>query len=146
LPSSYSVKVQKHPLMEAATEIERSLREGQANDALDKLRAQLISSYSFYLYKKGSTHTQGVETRTKSMARRKDDAIARESTTYRRARQALVALGMADKAEEGKDEKYPSLTKADVKPFTVYTADAKLGDSKRRTSWIWSKFEKLLTS
>ncbi|KAI0043375.1 hypothetical protein FA95DRAFT_1498735 [Auriscalpium vulgare] len=141
LPSSYTRQVQQEAGVKAAAEIEFKLREGQANDALDYLRAHLISSYSFYLFKKDSKHTQGVETRTKSMERRKDDAIDTGGTTYRRARQARLALGMAED-----DPTHLPLTAADIKPFKVYTADAERGDSKKVTSWIWSTFEKLLSS
>ncbi|KAI0050260.1 hypothetical protein FA95DRAFT_1454082, partial [Auriscalpium vulgare] len=144
LPSCFNKEVIEHASMTEAADIERGLREGQCNDALDALdglRVGLISSYSFTLYKKESKHTQGMATRTKTMDNRKRDTIDQDTTTYRRARQARIALGMSET-----DEDCPRLKKEDIKSFTVYTADAKLGESRRQTSWIWSKFENLLTS
>ena len=46
LPSTYACAVIEHADMQAAVRVERLLREGQANDALDDVRAHLITTYT----------------------------------------------------------------------------------------------------
>ena len=57
---------------------------------------------------------------------------------YRRARRALLGLGLAANAK-----KFPALEPKDVVPFVVSTDDEQLGDGKKVPSWVWSNFRML---
>ncbi|ETW79406.1 hypothetical protein HETIRDRAFT_452615 [Heterobasidion irregulare TC 32-1] len=62
-------------------------------------------------------------------------AVDAAASRYRLARSKLVSLGLSPE-----DPTYRELQVSDVVPFTVYTVDQQLGDSKRQPSWIWSDF------
>lgn len=136
LPSSYTAIVQSAGSIAPAVAVERLLREGEANDALDDLRAHLITSYAFDLIGKEKTTGQGTRTRMQTIKGRKKAAVRRAAAKYRRTRQILLALGMSPQ-----DETYRPLKQADIKPFVIYADAQKLGSSKKKTSWIWSSFE-----
>ena len=117
--------------MHMCVEVEKKLREGQANDALEDLRSQLITSYALQQEKKKVTG-QKRTTRQLAAIGRKKRAIEVAAERYRRARGALICLGMSED-----DKTFKELKKEDVKAFVVYTADQQLGDSKKESSWIW---------
>ncbi len=119
--------------MKAAVEIERRLREIEAQDSLDDLRTQLITSYGLQAKKK-DVRGQRRTTRAYGAIQRKWKSIQAAAAAYRRTRTALLALGMSES-----DPRFRILKKEDVKAFTVFSADQQLGDSKKcvKPSWIW---------
>ncbi|THG97971.1 hypothetical protein EW026_g4122 [Hermanssonia centrifuga] len=131
LPSSHHPTVRDRPAMRGAVMVETELRKNQAQKYLDDLRTHLITSYGLTAKKK-EVSGQRRTTRAFGAIRRKWKSVQNSAAAYRRTRIALLALGMPHD-----DPVYRPLNKEDVKAFTVFTADQRLGDSKTRTSWIW---------
>ena len=134
LPSNYALAITTHSALSKATEVEKQLRQGQANDALDDLRAHLITSYAVKQEKRvgsGQIHN----TRSNIKIKNHKQAVDAAASRYRLARGNLLSLGLSSE-----DQTYRELKVTDVVPFTVYTVDQQLGDSKRQPSWIWSDF------
>lgn len=133
LPSSHDPHSRAHASLADAIRIETQLRQGQANDALDDLRAHLVTSYTFHQQRKKATG-QKAKTREDWRIKHKRQAIARAAETYRRVRVALVDLGLDARILK---EDYRVLKKADVQPFVVFIDKEKPGYSKKPHSWIW---------
>lgn len=132
LPSSYPPSVQAHPLMTHAVLAEKKIREGQANDALTALRTEIITGYELRLEKQkhsGQIH----QTRTKAKVTRKRHAVNCAARTYRRARAALVSLGMTPEQRR----LFKQLDDSHLTPFTLSNSHRKLGESRTEVSWIW---------
>lgn len=131
--------------MASAVEIEIALRVGQANDALNTLRTQLITSYTFRnrVAKRDKRVAEGhvMATRSKSGIYSKEQSVRNAANEYRRAYQTLITLGYDD----GKHRLRP-LEDKDVRPFDVSMDNDELGQSKRRPSWIWEELEFMDTS
>ncbi|THG98302.1 hypothetical protein EW026_g3863 [Hermanssonia centrifuga] len=131
LPSSHHSTIRAHPCIQPAVVIEMELRKNKARGYLDDLRTHLITSYGLTAKKK-EVRGQRRTTRAYGAIRRKWKTIQNSATAYRRARHALLALGMPES-----DRTFQLLKKQDIKAFTLFTADQQLGDSKKKTSWIW---------
>ncbi|KAI9068138.1 hypothetical protein FKP32DRAFT_1609054 [Trametes sanguinea] len=134
LPSGYHSAVRQRPEMARALEIERRLREGQATDALNDLRAHLTALFSLQdLRQQGAGQQHG--TRIKGYAAT-EVAVGRHARDeYRRVRHVLRILGMPD------DHKvFRVLTDQDAKPFVVFSEQHRRGDSRRHPSWLWEDF------
>lgn len=135
LPSSYHQAIRTSKVLEDAVKIETELSKQRADVHLDFLRTHLITSYALVKMKKQATGQKG-KVRSNLAVRRKYSAIWMEVRSYRRTRDRLLALGMAKS-----DITYKPLLRSDVKPFTVWTDDEVIGDSRsaKKTSWIWEK-------
>ncbi|KAI0644659.1 hypothetical protein C8Q79DRAFT_1001927 [Trametes meyenii] len=134
LPSMYHSRVRQQPALQAVVEVERKLREGQANDALHELRTHLTAMYSLEdLRHQGMGQDHGKRVRGLSATEVEVGRRARDE--YRRVRVALRVLGM------NKDhETYRVLMDKDAKPFVVTAEQHRRGDSKRNPSWLWEDF------
>lgn len=131
LPSSYHESIREHKAVEGAVKIENSLRRLQAADALDSLRMLLITSYGLNADRRklaGQKHM----TRALNALKRAWMQIRVKAGQYRRVRQILVKLGMAED-----DNTLRPLRREDVKAFIVISGEEHLGDSKKMPSWIW---------
>lgn len=143
LPSSCEKSVLERPCMAAAVGLEKSLRMVEADDALDMLRCQLITSHAV------RTQVQKRDKREQEQDRRllrstgpiisKDNSVLDMANRYRRQYAALRALGYTD------DLKYKALPPTDVKPFVAGFVDQRLGDSRETPSWIWNEMNFLNT-
>jgi hypothetical protein len=114
---------------------EARLREGQANDALEKLR-QGIGEKSF-MFRECLRQAKGVKQNTR--ARTRITAMDRSLTTnrciYGLARNALIKLG----AEvEGDTAKYKPVTRADMKASAIIYNINEPGQRNKRLAWFWS--------
>lgn len=143
LPSSYVPVVRDQQCLQLAVQVELELRKARAADSLDLLRTHLITSYTFEHNAKkqapsGATGHKAI-TRNKSAAFRKRDDVNLAADSYRRAYNALVALGLQNSPD------FRKLDPKDVRPFVVRTSDQQLGDSKSQPSWIWQKLQFLNT-
>ncbi|OBZ69168.1 hypothetical protein A0H81_10697 [Grifola frondosa] len=134
LPSAYSSLVLAHPSMRVLVDLERQVRQGQANDALADTRTHLITAFSFR-YQRHNVSGQIQNTRAMRKIQRKQQVVGRAADTYRRARRALIALGM-----QVDDACYRVLKTTDVILFAMYTEEEQLGDSRKTPSWIWEDF------
>ncbi|OBZ77878.1 hypothetical protein A0H81_01585 [Grifola frondosa] len=134
LPSTYPAILLAQPSLRAATALEMKFRKQEADDALDDTRTHLITAFSF---KHQRCHVSGQIQNTRAIRkiRRKQQAVGRAADTYRRARRAMIALGLPED-----DGRYRALKTTDVVPFVMYTEEEQLGDSRKVPSWIWGDF------
>lgn len=134
VPSDYHSLVRRHPAMSALVAMELRLRQGEANEALEDLRLHLTTQMSLVDRKKQGSGT----IQNTAMDRRihgKRDAIERAKFAYRRARVALIVLGMSKK-----DPKYKVLHDSDCKAFVIVDEEVRRGDSQLDPTWIWGDF------
>ncbi|KAI0692086.1 hypothetical protein BC835DRAFT_1307278 [Cytidiella melzeri] len=132
LPSSYPEDIRAHPAMKEAVELEIAMRRADADDALDQVRAYLASTYGLHRHLKKST-TQQTKLRSRAPAQRLQSAVYAAANVYRRARVAMISLGMAES-----DNVYRPLKNAHLKAFVVHEQNRRLGDSRKLAqSWIW---------
>ncbi|EIW55155.1 uncharacterized protein TRAVEDRAFT_130935, partial [Trametes versicolor FP-101664 SS1] len=134
LPSDYHSAVRQHPAMAEAVKMERRLRGGEANEALEDLRLHLTTQMSLAERKtqgSGTIHNAAMDRRIHG----KRDAIERAKFAYRRARVAMIVLGMPKN-----DPKYAVLHDADCKAFVIVDEEVRRGDSKLDPTWIWGDF------
>ncbi|KAI0084023.1 hypothetical protein BDY19DRAFT_899301 [Irpex rosettiformis] len=132
LPSSFPPCVLACNALADAIELELAMRKKDADDALDQVRAHLAASYSLSRHQAKST-TQQQKLRNRGPAQRLRSAMLDAASVYRRARVAMIALGMA----RG-DPVYKPLETDDLKSFVVREQERQYGDSKNvRQSWIW---------
>ena len=140
LPSSCERGVWKHDGMQELREIEVKLRAGQANDALNLLRTELITSYAFTQERRTLTG-RGQELRSMTQALKKLQGVRRAAAAYRRAYSALSNLGWIElpgnAPDPGEEPEYRELNWSDVVPLVIEVEAQKLGDSKKGPSWIW---------
>ncbi|KAI0649157.1 hypothetical protein C8Q79DRAFT_999013 [Trametes meyenii] len=135
LPSDYHSAVRRHPAMTELVRIERSMHEGQANEALDLLRLHLSTYLSLKVRREranNATDTRKADGRLQEQKKVTDDA----KECYRATRQLLLVLGM-----EADDPKYQVLRDEDCKPFVLFIGEQQLGDSYRLPTWIWGNFD-----
>ncbi|KAJ6575925.1 hypothetical protein B0H10DRAFT_2345941 [Mycena sp. CBHHK59/15] len=113
----------------ALYEYEYRLREGQAYEALEDVRQQLL--LRTHQYKQKDRYARGVKanTRAQTKIKRLDERIRRTAERYRAAWRALMGLGKILERSEWEKTLRP-LAAEDVR------ADAK-DVAKRRMSWIW---------
>lgn len=134
LPSSYHSVIRRHPAMAAAVAIERKLREGQANDALNNLRTHIAARYSLRdLRHSAPGPKHGKEVRALARGEQKIGDSAKYE--YRRVRVLLRVLGMSED-----DEIYQPLREEDVTHFVVVEEQYNLGDGTVQESWLWRDF------
>ncbi len=134
LPSSFDELILARPGMASLVQWERKVREGQANDALNDLRTHLVTTEMLKIKKKDTTG-KAWTTRMGKKIRRQHDQVIATADDYRRARLALIALGMTED-----DVRFRPLLKQDVRAFTISSQIQQLGDSRRDVSWIWEDF------
>lgn len=132
LPSSHHEVIRKHSVMEWAVMIELDLRKKSMESTLEELRMLLITSYGVNIEARrhqgqGKQGKRGRNSKARIWA-----AVQEAARAYRRVRKLAVLLGMPEN-----DHVFLPLTNNDVRPFTVMTADQKLGDSRKLPSWIW---------
>ncbi|KAI0697694.1 hypothetical protein BC835DRAFT_1241906, partial [Cytidiella melzeri] len=131
LPSSYPKDIRAHPAMKEAVELEIAMWRADANDALDQVQAYLASMYGLRRHLKKST-TQQTKLHSRAPAQRLRSAVYAAANVYRRARVAMISLGMAES-----DNVYWPLKNAHLKAFVVHEQDRHLGDSRKLAqSWI----------
>lgn len=89
--------------MQRVVALEREMRISDVDKALDQVRANLAATYGLKQHLKKAT-TQHHKLRNRAPARRLRAAVTAAANVYRRARVALVHLGMRED-----DEKYRPL-------------------------------------
>jgi hypothetical protein len=131
LPSQFNATQRATMKLEALAQVEYSLREGQAYDALRDLRTA-IRTFNYNLHvKKTDIHGVGANTRAQNFLKTLSNDIQAAGDAYRRTRAALVKLGLPDDDET-------------LKPLERRNLDGKggkglaLGDSRKAEPWFWS--------
>lgn len=112
---------------------EMDLRKGQADDALSNLRLALKYKDSLEKGRRRVAYGNRNSTRAAVLIRRVQDLVLHRAETYRRARKAMIALGMSPT-----DTKFPELQDAHI-TLKVIAGAKELGDGKYTGSWIWAK-------
>ena len=131
LPSLYHSLIRRHPLMAPVVKIERELREGEAHDALNELRLQIMAQYSLRdLDDQGAGQAHGKKVR--EMQQTHKDAATRFSEEYRRICSILRCLGMPED-----DSTFQVLKEADRAAFAE---KRKINESRTTRSWLWADF------
>lgn len=110
---------------------EMELRKGQAEDALSSLRLTLKYKDNMNNGRRRIAYGQSNGTRTATLLRRAADLIKETANNYRRARDAMLALGMSST-----DTSYPELLDKHV-TIIVAAKPKQLGTGKYTGSWIW---------
>lgn len=134
LPSDCHSEVRRKPALEDWVNIERALREVQANEALDALRLHLTTYLALKVRKTEGTGTIH-NTESDRRLREKREVIDQWKEKYREIRQVLLVLGMPDD-----NETYQPLLEEDCKPFTILLSEDKVGKSYKIPTWIWGDF------
>ncbi|KLO04246.1 hypothetical protein SCHPADRAFT_807130, partial [Schizopora paradoxa] len=104
---------------------------GQADDALLNLRLSLRYKDSITQEQKLVAYGNRNRTRASTVLDRVRNLVNHWADTYRRARSALLALGMSES-----DKEFPNLAPEDVFLKMVY-APKELGTGTYTGSWIW---------
>ena len=106
------------------------------------MRAQLITAFGVDQVRK-SVNGQNLKTRAQAAVKRKWKAVHSAADAYRRARRALVCLGMSED-----DMFFCPLQRKDLQAFKMYTAReelaaarAELGQSHQKISWLWERWD-----
>ncbi|OCH85647.1 hypothetical protein OBBRIDRAFT_807358 [Obba rivulosa] len=122
LPLSYSARIIRCESMKEAVDIERRLREGQANDALAE----------FSLKEHQRKETTGIEAmmRSQRQIQKQSEAIDRAADMYTRAHTALLTL-----TEKTDECRYRALEAGDIVAFMM--RGQVIGESRKASSWIW---------
>ncbi|KAJ8509466.1 hypothetical protein ONZ45_g8368 [Pleurotus djamor] len=115
-------------------DIERRLREGQANDAIRLLRLDILTGQSLTSFSKSKSNAvHGVQktTRSQKWIRKQKRNLQIHTAAYNTARKALLRLGMPPD-----DDRFPALSQDDLVARNP-TSRPVLGESRQGTSWIW---------
>lgn len=96
LPSSFSAGDRHSKGLDAMASVEYDIRQGQAHDALRNLRSEISIRNWNIREKKAQIHGIGANTRAQNYLKTLSNNIQSAGDMYRRARTALIALGMSD--------------------------------------------------
>jgi hypothetical protein len=131
LPSTFTQAMRQSLGLNDLSNFEYSLREGQAYDALSSLR-QVIQEYNYNLLdKKHNIHGVAAGIRSESFLRMLTSDKRSSANKYRRARNALISLGLPQT-----DERWRELRDDELWGKNVTTARG-MGDSHKRDPWFW---------
>ena len=131
LPSSLNEHTRQALNLQAFVNVELLLWKGQAYDALDKLRSSIRIWTLNFEFKIKEVRGQEQNTRAQRLLNSIRDKIGTVAAMYRRARAALVQLGMPED-----DVVFQPLL--DNKLYMKNTSKpAQLGDNRREDPWFW---------
>ncbi|KAJ6535031.1 hypothetical protein B0H19DRAFT_900657, partial [Mycena capillaripes] len=131
LPSTFTAETRSDLNLQALAQVEYELRMGQAFDALGELRTAIKTLNWNLQIKKEAIHGTGALTKAQNFLKTLSNDIQLAADAYRRARVALVKLGMPEDHSVLK-----SLQKSDL--FGKSGQRVRMGDSKLQDSWFWT--------
>ncbi|KAJ7857401.1 hypothetical protein B0H13DRAFT_1902265 [Mycena leptocephala] len=131
LPSHFTAPVRSEMKLAALGQVEYTLREGQAFDALCDVRTAIRTLNYNLAFKKTQIHGVGPNTKGQNFLKTLSNDIQVGADTYRRARRALLALGLHEN-----DPSLRELLRADL--FGKGGRRTTMGDSKTHEPWIWT--------
>ncbi|OSC98309.1 hypothetical protein PYCCODRAFT_1375432 [Trametes coccinea BRFM310] len=134
LPSAYDASILRALCMREVVGFESEIRRAQARDALDDVRTAIIGREA-YKIKKIHLSSKTYATRATNHIRSMEDGVREAANRYRRARTALLALGM-DEA----DPEFRVLRKEDTVKYSLDGQHKTLGESSESKPWIWERF------
>lgn len=131
MPSCFTAESRNKFSLGALAQVEYELRMGQAFDALGEIRTAIKTLNWNLQIKREAIHGSGPLTKAQNFLRTLSNDIQLAADTYRRARAALVMLGMPEDHPTLK-----TLQKSDL--FGKSGQQVLMGDSKLRDSWFWT--------
>jgi hypothetical protein len=132
LPSNFTLQQRKeHGLWELGN-MEYELREGQANDSLERLRECLAEKSLRFRTEVRPAKSQKKMTRAWDSVHRVDDQIKQAVITYRTARRAIGELG-----EAADLEKFQKISKSDLKMSGDIVEENRVGQKSSVLPWFW---------
>jgi len=132
LPSNFKPHERKNLGWQEFGDMELQLREGQANDLLEKLRECLAEKSLRFRKELRSAKGQKKMTRAWDSIRRMEDQIKQVVVTYRAARDAIGELGKAADLE-----RFQKITKSDLKMSGDIVEENRVGQRNSVLPWFW---------
>jgi len=132
LPSNMTSKQREEYNLQELGQMEYELREGQANDALERLKECLAEKSMRFRIEVRSAKGQRKTTRAWDSIHRADKQIKQAVAIYRRARQAIGELGGA--ARLGR---FQEIKKSDLKMSGDITEENRVGQRSSILPWFW---------
>lgn len=130
LPSEYSPNIRVELKLEALAQVEFTLREVDAHNALQELRSAIRTLNVNYAVKKDAIHGTGANTRAQNFLKTLANDVKIAGSSYRIGRAAMVKLGLSED-----DPVLRPLLKADMRGKDGKAQAA--GQAKESDSWIW---------
>ena len=132
LPSNFTLQQRKEYGLQALGNLEYKLREGQANDSLERLRECLAEKSLRFRTEIRPAKSQKKMTRAWDSVHRVDDQIRQAVVTYRTARQAIGELG-----EAADLERFQEIRKSDLKMSGDVVEENRVGQRSSVLPWFW---------
>jgi hypothetical protein len=132
LPSNLTSQQRKEYEWQELGDTEYELREGQANDSLERLRECLAEKSLRFRKEVRPAKSQKKMTRAWDSVHRVDNQIRQAVVTYRTARQAIGELGGAADLERFKEIK-----KSDLKMSGDVVEENRVGQRSSVLPWFW---------
>ena len=133
LPSSFTKSERIQMGLEQIAKVEAELREGQANDALEALRASLAEKSLRFRTEVKPAKSQRTMTRAWDSIHKADKQIRGAVQCYRLARTALGGLGVAGELLE----RYKEIHKRDLKMSGDVVEENRVGQRSWELPWFW---------
>ena len=132
LPSNFKPHQRKDWGWQEFGNMELQLREGQANDSLERLRECLAEKSLRFRKDLRPAKGQKKTTRAWDSIHRVDDQIKQAVVTYRTARDAIGELG-----EAADLKKFQEITKSDLKMSGDIVEENRVGQRSSILPWFW---------
>jgi len=133
LPSSFTESERIQMGLEQVGEVEAELREGQANDALEALRAGLAEKSLRFRTEVKPAKSQRTMTRAWDSIHRADKQIRAAVQSYRLARSALEELGASSELLG----RYKEIQRKDLKMSRDVVEENRIGQRSSELPWFW---------
>ena len=132
LPSNLTSKQRRENHLQELGQMEYELREGQANDALERLKECLAEKSMRFRTEVRSAKGQKKITRAWDSIHRADKQIKQAVITYKVARQAIGELGGA-----GSLKRFQEIKKSDLKMSGDIAEENRVGQRSNVLPWFW---------
>lgn len=133
LPSNLSRVDQKRFGLKELGKKELSLREGQANDALQAIRLGIGEKSFRFRNNLRQARSKGAKTRAWTLINNAAKKLQHHRLIYRQAREAMIQLG----ALKLVDKTYKELSQDDMRTSTAVQETNARGQRNAELSWIW---------
>ena len=133
LPSSFTEAERGHMGFGQVADVEAELREGQANDALEALRAGLAEKSLRFRTEVKPAKSQKTMTRAWDSIHKADKQVRGAVQCYRLARSALEGLG----ASKELLHRFQEIQKKDLKMSRDIVEENRVGQRSSELPWFW---------
>jgi hypothetical protein len=134
LPSNIGLSQCSHMGAEDLIAVEIELRQGQANDALERLRVHLSHKAILFRSVVRTAKSQSKSTRAWSQVTSVGNAIKTNAAIYNNARQKMISLGI----DSTMHRKYQPLLRDDLKVSAAIADPNARGQRNHVLAWFWS--------